>query len=106
MSKKIMIITYNDTGGCFVKNYHEGDISVKQKERAVTDKDGNVVAIIPTHQNIKMKKMKECEMTSDDLINVIDHLKTLSGMSIYKIANRYEVSYNTIKRRIELWGIK
>jgi hypothetical protein len=84
MSKKIMIITYNDTGGCFVKNYHEGDISVKQKERAVTDKDGNVVATIPTHQNIKMKKMKECEMTSDDLINVIDHLKTLKDRCVAK----------------------
>ena len=84
MSKKVMIITYNDTGGCFVKNYHEGDISVKQKERTVTDKDGNVVATIPTHQNIKMKKMKECEMTSDDLINVIDHLKTLKDRCVAK----------------------
>lgn len=84
MSKKIMIITYNDTGGCFVKNYREGDISVKQKERAVTDKDGNVVATIPTHQNIKMKKMKECEMASNDLINIIDHLKTLKDRCVAK----------------------
>lgn len=84
MSKKIMIITYNDTGGCFVKNYHEGDISVKQKERTVTNKDGNVVATMPTHQNIKMKKMKECEMTSDDLINIIDCLKILKDRCVAK----------------------
>lgn len=84
MSKKIMIITYDDTGGCFVKNYNEGDISVKQKERVVTDKDGNVVATIPTHQNIKMKKMKECEMVSDDLINIINHLKALKDRCVAK----------------------
>lgn len=84
MSKKVMIITYSDTGGCFVKNYHEGNISVKQKERAVMDKDGNIVATIPTHQNIKMKKMKECEMTSGDLINIIGHLKTLKDRCVAK----------------------
>ncbi len=92
MSKKIMIIAYDDTGGYFVKNYHEGDISMKQKERAVTDKDGNVVATIATHQNIKMKKMKECEMTSDDLINIINHLKILKDCCVAK-----EIS-NIVKR--------
>lgn len=85
MSNKVMIITYNDNGECCVLNYHKGDISVKQKERAVTDKDGNVVATIPTHQNIKMKKMKECGITSDDLINIIDHLKALKDRGTYEV---------------------
>ena len=84
MSIKVMIITYDDTGGCFVKNYHEGDISVKQKKRAVMDKDGNVITTIPTHQNIKMKKMKECEMVSDDLVNIINYLKRLKDCCVAK----------------------
>lgn len=41
------------------------------------------------------------DLPKDEIIEMYN-----SGMSIYKIANRYEVSYNTIKRRIELWGIK
>ena len=41
------------------------------------------------------------DLPKDEIIEMYN-----SGMSIYKIANRYGVSYNTIKRRIELWGIK
>lgn len=34
MSKKVMIITYNDTGGCFIKTYHEGEVNVEHKEKS------------------------------------------------------------------------
>lgn len=74
MSKKVMIITYNDTGGCFVKNYHEGEINVEHKEKFVKNENGDIVCSYPKHDNIKMKKMKVADVTPDELNSIISAL--------------------------------
>ena len=74
MSKKVMIITYNDTGDCYVKNYYEGEINVEHKEKFAKNENGDIIFSVPKHDNIKMKKMKVADVTPDELNSIISEL--------------------------------
>lgn len=77
MNNKVMIIIYNDTGGCCISNYQDGCISMEHEEREARDKYGSLIFTVPKYDNIEMKEMKSADITLDELNTIISNLTSL-----------------------------
>lgn len=45
MKNKLMIITYNDNGVCYIQNYCDGEINITNEGESVLNRDGWCMAV-------------------------------------------------------------
>lgn len=77
MKNKLMIITYNDNGMCYIQNYRDGEINITSEGESVLNRDGWCMAVKNKHTNIEIKKLRKHNLTLSELNDIINYLTGL-----------------------------
>lgn len=77
MKNKLMIITYNDTGRCYVQNYYGGEITIHNEGEIIQNHDGWCLGANLKHTNIEMKKLHRHNLALSELDEIISYLVDL-----------------------------